>query len=346
MANPFLPSSLFCAVLVAAALGGADDAGAQAVGGGTPGANQPGAPARSTISPETVLAEGAGSKVTFADFEVELLRLPPDIRGGFATSEKRVTDLITRMLLTKQLAVLAESTGQMADPLNAARLASEVERYKAQLMIAQYEKEAAARFDADRSKWEVRARDVYVAEAKRFELPEGITVERLAVRTGPRGGVEPAMQVARDLGKRWAAGERYAKLALETDEGKFAAQDPPHRYGRADLPANIADPLFALPVGGVSEPIVVGDEIHVFRVVERNPAGKKSFDAARPEILRELKQRYVDAERSRILVGSSDTARAAIRTEIVDQLVPKVDAAEIARLHREATMRGGASQPK
>ena len=54
------------------------------------------------MSPETVLAQRGDLKVTRADYDVELLRLPPDIRGGFATSEKRVADLLTRMLLTKE----------------------------------------------------------------------------------------------------------------------------------------------------------------------------------------------------------------------------------------------------
>jgi parvulin-like peptidyl-prolyl isomerase len=341
------PSLLIAAALVAASLAVPDVAGAQTLGGGRRDPSSAAdAPARPPMSPDTVLAESGGMKVTRRDYDIELLRLPPDIRGGFATSEKRVADLLTRMLLTKQLAALAESTGQMADPVNAARLASEIERYKAQVMIARYEAEAAARFDADRSRWEIRARDVYLAESRRFEMPEGRMLARLTVRVAPRGGVDPAMQAAQDLRRRWMAGEPYEKLALETDDGKLAAMDKPKRYGRGDLPADVAEPVFALPDGAVSEPLVVGDEVHVIRVVERVPAGKKSFDDAKPEILRELKQRYIDTERSRILGGYSDVARAGIRTEIVDPMVLKVDEATIDRLHREALTPGAASKQK
>lgn len=335
------------AALASASFLGSGTLAAQTLGGGAPRDAGRGEPAAlSSMPPDTVLAQRGDLKVTRADYDVELLRLPPDIRGGFATSEKRVADLLTRMLLTKELAALADSTGQMSDPVNAARLASEVERYKAQLMILHYEMEAAARFDADRSKWEVRARDVYVAEAKRFETPEMRTLARLTIRIGPRGGAEPAMQAAQALRKRWVAGEDYAKLALESDDGKSAAREPPQRVSRADLPAGIADAVFALPQGGVSEPLAVADEIHVFRVVERIPAGRKTFDEAKPEILRELKQRYVDSERSTVLGGYSDAARSGVRTELIDRMVTKIDAADIDRLHRESTKRGSAPPAK
>ena len=203
------------AALASASFLGSGTLAAQTLGGGAPrDAGRGESAARSSMPPDTVLAQRGDLKVTRADYDVELLRLPPDIRGGFATSEKRVADLLTRMLLTKELAALADSTGQMSDPVNAARLASEVERYKAQVMILHYEMEAAARFDADRSKWEIRARDVYLAEGKRFDTPEMRTLARLTIRVGPRGGAEPAMQAAQALRKRWVAGEDYAKLAV------------------------------------------------------------------------------------------------------------------------------------
>ena len=341
------PLLLIAAALAAASILASGCAAAQTFGGGKPrDAVRGEAAARPSMPPETVLAQRGDLKVTRADYDVELLRLPPDIRGGFATSEKRVADLLTRMLLTKELAALADSTGKMSDPVTAARLASEVERFKAQLMILQYEMDAAARFDADRSKWEARARDIYRAEEKRFEAPEMRTLSRLTIRVAPRGGAEAAMQAAQGLRGRWAAGEDYSKLALESDDGKSAAREPPQRVSRTDLPAGVVEAVFALPQGGVSEPLLVADEIHVYRVVERIPAGRKTFDQAKPEILRELKQRYVDSERSAVLGGYSDAARSGVKTELIDQIVLRVGAADVDRMHRDALKRGRASPAK
>ena len=341
------PLLLVAAALAAASFLASGFAAAQTLGGGGPrDAGRGDAAAPPSMPPDTVLAQRGDLTVTRADYDIELLRLPPDIRGGFATSEKRVGDLLTRMLLTKELAALADSTGKASDPGNAARRASEVERFKAQLMILHYEMDAAARFDADRSKWEARARDVYRAEAKRFETPEMRTLSRLTIRVAPRGGAEAAMQSAQGLRGRWAAGEDYSKLALESDDGKFASREPPRRVSRADLPAGVAEAVFALPQGGVSEPLEVADEIHVYRVVERIPAGRKTFDQAKPEILRDLKQRYVDSERNAVLGGYSDAARSGVKTELIDQMVLKVDAVDVDRMHRDVLKRGRASPAK
>jgi hypothetical protein len=48
------------------------------------------------MSPDTVLADNGVARITRADYDLELSRLPEQIRGGFATSEKRVVDLINR----------------------------------------------------------------------------------------------------------------------------------------------------------------------------------------------------------------------------------------------------------
>ena len=60
------------------------------------------------MAPDTVLADNGIARVTRADYDLELTRLPPDLRGGFATNEKRVVDLINRLLVTKSLAAQAD----------------------------------------------------------------------------------------------------------------------------------------------------------------------------------------------------------------------------------------------
>src|SRR3954471_5273792 len=52
-----------------------------------------GAPAP-TRGLETVLLENKWAKITQADFDAELLRLPPDLRGGFTTNPQRIYALL------------------------------------------------------------------------------------------------------------------------------------------------------------------------------------------------------------------------------------------------------------
>ena len=53
------------------------------------------APAASASDP--VLVENSKVQIRKSDYELELLRLPPDIRPGFANNERRVNDLLRRM---------------------------------------------------------------------------------------------------------------------------------------------------------------------------------------------------------------------------------------------------------
>ena len=51
------------------------------------------------------------AKVTRADYDAELLKLPPDLRDGFANNPRRVNELLQRMLVQKSLAAQARAAG-------------------------------------------------------------------------------------------------------------------------------------------------------------------------------------------------------------------------------------------
>ncbi len=332
--------TLVAAALAAAALVAGDLAGAQSVSGGGRRTNRLAAenaqPALPPMPPDTVLAESGGVKVTRADYDVELLRLPPNLRGGFATNEQRVADLLTRMLLTKQLAAQADSTGVMTDPVLQARLAAETERYKAQVMILHIESDAAKRFDAERDRWDARARDIYLTEGARFETAELREVQVLPVSGKKHGGADAAKKLAEDLRARWLAGEAWAKLAPESDVSAADQRDDrPERYAKADLPAEIADKVFALPDASISDVLGVGDNWFVFRVVGRVPASKLSLDEAKPQIMNELKQKYIDTERDRILGEQGVAARAGIQQDALDKLVLHLEPGRLEELQRQ-----------
>lgn len=296
------------------------------------------------MAPDTVLIQSGGVAVTRADYDVDLLRLPPSLRGGFATDERRVGDLLVRMLLTRQLAAEAESTGVMNDPVLKARLASEIERFKAQVMILQIESDAGKRFDSEPSRWDARARDLYLADTKRFETPEYRELQVLPFHMAKRGGREAALKQAGALRERWVAGEPWSKLAPESDIAGADSGDAPQRFARTDLPSAVADKVFALPDATISEPLVSDGEVFVFRVVGRIPSKKQTFDEARPRIMDELRKKFVDAERDRVLGAMSTAARAGINKEAMDKMVLKVDAARIEQLQREALERSRATK--
>src|SRR5512136_2725936 len=96
----------------------------------------PSALAQSASELDEVLVENRWAKITRGEYETELLRLPPDMRAGFAVSAKRVIDLLTRMLVTKSLAIQARGGDLYKDQEAQRRRALEIDRVDAGVLIA------------------------------------------------------------------------------------------------------------------------------------------------------------------------------------------------------------------
>jgi len=75
-----------------------------------------GAVCAQTPAADTVLISNSVAKVTRAEYDAELKKLPADLRGGFANNPRRVNDLLMRMLVQKSLAVQAKAAKLDATP--------------------------------------------------------------------------------------------------------------------------------------------------------------------------------------------------------------------------------------
>src|SRR3954451_9911707 len=95
-------------------------------------------------SDDGVVARNSVTTITRAEFEAELLRIPPEMRNEFVASNKRVGDLLLQMLLRKTLASQAKTAKLDADPISAARVTNEGDRVLTQLRVAQIEEKATA----------------------------------------------------------------------------------------------------------------------------------------------------------------------------------------------------------
>jgi peptidyl-prolyl cis-trans isomerase C len=144
---------------------------------------------------DQVLLENRWAKVTRGDYEAELTRLPPDVRGGCAVNGKRVYDLLARILVTKSLAAQARASGLDKEPETQRRLRLEVDRLHAGLQIAKIEDAAARAFDARRAQFEPRARELYLARRDTYRVPEQVAVLHILFDTKKRSK-EEALKLA------------------------------------------------------------------------------------------------------------------------------------------------------
>src|SRR5215831_10289317 len=173
------------------------------------------AQAQPAPDPEEVLVENRWTKITRAEYEAELLRLPADIRGGFAVSAKRVTELLTRMLVTKSLAVQARAGDLYKDEDAQRRRALELDRVDAGVLIAKVEESAAKEFDSRKPQFEARARELYLAAREsKYRVPEQVAASHILFDVKKRSK-EEALKLAEETRAKIMAGADFNELARQ-----------------------------------------------------------------------------------------------------------------------------------
>ncbi len=264
----------------------------------------PGLHAQAPYDPDQVLVENRWAKVTRGDYEAELMRLPPDMRGGFAVNGKRVYDLLNRLLVTKSLAAQARAAGLDKDPSVERRLALEVDRLHAGLQIAKIEDAAGRAFDARRGQFETRAREIYLTRRDAYRVPEQVAVSHILFDTKKRSR-EEALKLAQETRAKILAGADFSDTAakLSDDPTAFSMKNP----------------------GDVSEPVLSSFGYHIIRLDGRRPAGVKSFDEVKDTIIAQERSRYIDEQRELALAPIKSDPDTKVDQARIDALIVKVD---------------------
>jgi peptidyl-prolyl cis-trans isomerase C len=282
--------------------------------------------AQAQSAPDEVLAENAFVKLTRADYETELLRIPPEQRGEFAASPKRLTTLLNQILTNKTLAKQARDTGLDRDPEIARRLAHETDRFYAQAEMLKMEQDAAAEFDARKDDFLAKARETYLLNKDKYRLPEQVSASHILFETTKRG--EPAaLALAKETRAKLLAGADFATLAREVSD------DPSAKTNRGDLGwfgAGTMDPVFTKAAfalknaGDISEPVLTPFGYHLIRLDGRRAERQRPFEQASKEIMAEIKQRYVRETREAKVNAIRNDPSMKVNQAAIDALVVKL----------------------
>ena len=154
-------------------------------------------------SGEAVLIENAEVKVTRADYETELLRVPAEMRDAFAVDPKRIAALLNNLLIGKTLAAQARKAGVDREATIQRRVALEAEKVLAQAQVQRMDETAVAEFNAKASAYLAKARETYLVNLKQYQ---GLTFE------------EVKDSIMNDLRKRYVDEQREARVnAIRND---------------------------------------------------------------------------------------------------------------------------------
>ncbi|HJT15574.1 MAG TPA: peptidyl-prolyl cis-trans isomerase [Dongiaceae bacterium] len=152
--------------------------------------------------------------------------------------------------------------------------------------IAQYQRPEYRAFAALHLKAEDFAKDVKIADDQvkkafderqaEFVTPESRAVEQVVVQDQAKAD---AIVAAVKSGKSFADAVKETAGGAPVDLGEVT---------KDKLPADIADPSFALPADGVSNPIKSVFGIHVVHVKSITPGSSKTFDEVKDQLRQEL----------------------------------------------------------
>ena len=291
----------------------------------------------------TVLISNSVTSITRAEYDAELMKLPVDLRGGFANSAKRVNDLLVRMLQQKTLATQARAAKLDAAPAAAQRIQLEVDRILAQMMVESVEAAAAAEFDANRGRYETRARESFMIDRAKYATPEMVSATHILFDTKKRSSDE-AKKLALEARAKIAAGADMNKLAREISDDPSAGNNDGSLgwFAQKDMDPAFGAAAFALKnPGDLSEPVQSQFGWHVIRLDGRRPAVAPTFDQARETIMAELRKNYIDEKREAVIGAIRRDPKTEINREAVDALTPHIDPEQVRR-NLEATQRAPA----
>jgi len=273
-----------------------------------------------------VLAENGSIKLTRADYELELLRVPEDMRDEFAASAQRLTTTLNQLLVDKTLAKEARDNGLDRDPEIAARLAHEIDRFYAQAEVLKIEKDAGAYFDAHPSDYLPKAREIYLLDKDKYRLPEQVSASYILFSTSKLGAAA-ALALANETRAKIVAGADFSTLAKELSADP-TAQSNGGALGW--LPAAKLAPAFRKAafglknVGDLSEPVETHFGYYVIRLDGRRPPRERSFDEVSNEIMAKLRQRYVNETRDARIEAIRTDPHTKVNQAAVDALVVRL----------------------
>ena len=277
-------------------------------------------------SPPDVFAKSHWMELTRADYDAALAKLPENLRWDFATSPKRIQDLLNGLLLNKTLAAQARAHGLGADPFSKDS-AADPERALANAELKRIDDASGAAFDAKKVEYEARAREQYVIDRDKYRRPEQVRFSDIAVAIKNRGDAA-AHQRVEEARQRLLAGADFATVAREySDDPKAKANGGAMPLVSAkQLAPDFAKGVFALTkIGEISAPIKGPAAWHVVRLDERKPTRIQSFEEVRDAIMKDLRDRYIAQQRELRIQAIYRDPDLQINQPAIDALVNRVD---------------------
>ena len=280
-------------------------------------------------APDTTLASMGDIKVTLADYEASILRIPENDRFGWAMSQERVSKEVDNLLRIRALAAEAKRLGMDNDPTFKTRVALYAERLLTESVAAKIDTESVKEFDTRRAVYLERAREQYMINKQQYQAPAEVKASHILVDLKGRTADE-ALAKANALRARITAGESFEAVAEANSDDPSAKQN---KGSLGFFGPGMMDPAFEAAAyalkqtGEIGEPVKSQFGYHLIRLDDRKPPRQLAFEEVSAELMEKLKSQFLETRRAQVVRSTYDPARVKWNEPAVIGLRKTVDPA-------------------
>lgn len=245
-------------------------------------------PAPVVVNPETILASNATVKVTKADFDAEMSRIPESERFEFLLSRTRIAALLENILINKALA--KEAIEQKLDQNQKVKdeILNQTEKVLAKYRSQQLLQEIKVK------DFTAAAREAYLVDPKKSIRPARYKPWHVLISLVGRDN-QTAQKRAAEARERVLRGDNLEEIANEfsddTGSKKTGGVLDLSELKEYEIP--FADALKKMKPGDVSEVVETRYGYHVIYLTEFLPEKKLSFEVMKPELVEESRVAYL-----------------------------------------------------
>lgn len=242
---------------------------------------------------DPVLASWRNLQLHRSDFEGAMQRVPEADRQSFRMDLRRITELLTTLMLNRTLADEAKATGIDSDPAIKKELQLTAER-----ILAGYRISAFA--DA------LKVPDLTAAAEEHYRLnksdylePARIRASHILINAKKRTDFE-ARTLAEQVRQMALAGEDFAALAKKYSDDPSAAKNEGNLgiFAKGTMTKQFDDAAFALNAAGeISSVVTTEFGYHIIRLDEKLPRRQRTFAEVKDGLVEQLRTKYIQREK-------------------------------------------------
>ena len=130
-----------------------------------------------------------------------------------------------------------------------------------------------------------KIKEYYEAHKSQWYSPASVNIRLITLKTGMYATLDDNRKLAAEIMQRVKNGEDFAELAKRFSKDDSSAKGGEWGwYKKGELNPILDKKVFALDVGGVTEPTEIGDMIFILKVEEKKNEGIQSIDDVREKI--------------------------------------------------------------